>query len=200
MLLTRAFVPEDIKALIKGADYASNIYEYIPFRSRSIYPTFLSDFQFGITNSMYGDVEINYLSTIANTYSIFVSLILVIISHIGIWILFLIISKWKESENFIAKRIYKLVEKSFNILTFGYYIRNSLEISQFILISSIYEISEHNTNENLRLISFIFAILMVLWYISILIFSNYLIFSRYELKEEKHNKFGEFFCDLKESK
>ena len=122
------------------------------------------------------------------------------IFHTGIYLLKLMLSKWTQSENWCAKISIWIIEKSFNILTFGYYIRNSLEISQFILISSIYEVYEHNTTETIRLFSFIFAILMIFAYFSILLAINYLIFSQYELDDNSHNKVGEFFCNIKENK
>ena len=200
MLLTRAFVPLDIKTIIKGADFASNIYEYIPLRSKSIYPSFISIFEYKLTNSVLGDVEINYDSTIANSYTFFASFVLVIIIHVGICFLKLCLSKWKKSENWWMKRLIRWIDKIFNLLTFDYYIRNSLEISQFLLISSVNEINQHSTGEFLRLASFVFAILMVFFYVSVLLVVNYLIFSLYEMDESKHNKIGEFFWDIKDNK
>ena len=165
LLLTRAFIPEEIKRVIKGADYASNIYEYIPLRSKSIYPSFISIFEFNLANSALEDVEINYDSTIANSYSFFVSFVPVILIHIFICILKITFSKLNENEHFILRKIGLILEKAFNLLTFDYYIRNILEISQFLLISSIYEVNELNTSEFLRIFSFIFSILIIFSYI-----------------------------------
>ena len=83
---------------------------------------------------------------------------------------------------------------------FGYFIRNTLEISQFILISSINEIYCYNTSDSYRLISFIFSILMVLIYMAVISFVVYLIISSYRLYEDTHNKLEEVFRGLKQNK
>ena len=202
MLLTRAFIPEDIQWIIKGWDFASNIYEYLPVRESGIDLPIIHDFEFSLTNSMLGSLEINYDSTIANCYSIFIVLILITIFHIYIWILKWFMSKWKIfiDEFKIAKLFSIIVHKIFEILTFDYYIRNMLEASQFILISSVYEIYKLNTESDLRIVSLSIAILMVVWFIILLWLVNFLIFFKYELNEDRHNKLGEFFLGLKSNR
>ena len=81
-----------------------------------------------------------------------------------------------------------------------YYIRNALEISQFILISSVNEIYELNISKLIKIISFVFSILMIVLYFIILGIVNYLIFSLYKLNEKSHNKLEEFFSWIQESK
>ena len=199
LLLTRAFVPEDIKTIITGFDFASNIYDYIPLKRFNIYPSILNVFEFNLSTSMFDPFGIKYESTIINSYPMFACLILVIIIHLCIWFLKFIFSKCKDNENCIIRWINWVLYKLFIIMTFGYYIRSSLEISQFILISSINEIYEFNISETLRLVSFVYAILMIAWYILILIIVNYLIFSHYQLNEENHNKLSEFFSWLQDN-
>ena len=199
-MLTRAFIPIDIQAVITGTDFASNIYEYIPLEKLNIYPDFLSGFEFNLSNSMLDPFGINYESTIVNSYSIFASLVFMIILHLCIILLKWLFSKWKESRNCCYKFLNRAIEKFLIIMTFGYYIRNALEISQFILISSVNEIHESNTSETLRLTSFIFAIIMVISYFAILGIINYLIFTNYKIDENAHNKLEEFFGWLQENK
>ena len=74
-----------------------------------------------------------------------------------------------------------------------FFIRNTLELSQFILISSINEIYESNTEDSYRLISFVFSILMVLIFALMIGLIQYLTFSSYSLNENDHNKLEEFF-------
>ena len=93
-----------------------------------------------------------------------------------------------------------MVDKAFKIMTFGFYIRNALEMSQYILISAISEIYGHNTSSLQRLISFVFACIFILAFISMVIFINYLIFLPYKIHEKEHSKLEEFFCGLKEDK
>ena len=85
-------------------------------------------------------------------------------------------------------------------MTFGYFIRNALELSQFIFISSVNEIYEHNTSDYLRWISLAYAFLMIVIYLMILAFILYLIFSSYKINEKDHNKLEEFFIGLKSDK
>ena len=195
MLLTRAFVPEDIQTIITGSDFALNIYEYIPLRKLDMTPKFVYNFELNLTPTMFDTVGIKYKSTVANCYSVMLFLAFIIVLHIFIYLLKLLLPKCIDGENmnWFTKFISWVSEKCFNILTFGYYIRNAFEISQYVLISSIYEIYEFNPDEILRIISFIIAIIMILLYISILLLVNYLIFSFYDQNESNHNKLGEFF-------
>ena len=85
-------------------------------------------------------------------------------------------------------------------MTFSFYIRNALEMSQFILISSTNEIFNYNIASHTRLISFIYAILVIGTYIFLFVLIQYLTFSSYRLNENQHNKLGEFFSGLKEDK
>ena len=73
-------------------------------------------------------------------------------------------------------------------------------MSQFILISSANEIFNYNIESRMRLISFIYAILVIGAYIFLFVLIQYLTFSSYRLNENQHNKLGEFFSGLKEDK
>ena len=200
MLLTRAFIPYDIQTIITGQDFASNIYGYVPLEKINIYPGFLNKFEFTLTTTMLDPFGIKYESTIVNSYPIFACFLFAIVLHLILLLLKWAFSKLKDSENIFIRFMNFLIEKTFIMMTFGYYIRNALEISQFILISSINEIYQFKTSETLRLASFIYAILMIIWYIFILGISNYLIFSLYKLNEEGHNKLGELFIWLQDNK
>ena len=202
LLLTRAWIPEDIKAVIKGSDFSSNIYDYIPFRKLDIYPPFLHDFEFELTNAALSSLGIKYNSTIANTYSILFFFLVAIIFYIWISLLRFVFSKWTNLENhsWSIRTIIFIIKKVFLFMTFGFFIRNALEMSQFILISSINEIYQHETVTLLRIVSFIYAILMLLLFVITLFSIVYLSFSSYRLKEKEHNKLGELFRGLKNTK
>ena len=94
----------------------------------------------------------------------------------------------------------RVLIKLYNIMTFGFYIRNCLEMLQFILVSSIHEISKFNTVGSFDKISVIFAILLLLFFWIFIWIIVYLIFTSYKINEESHNKFEEFFNGIKESK
>ena len=202
LLLTREFIiPNNIEVIITKSKFALNIYEYI-FDKLNIHTGFFHKFEFELRNHKLEKFEIKYISTLANSDSILVWLIIILILHMCLWLVRWIFSKWKDCKKWVCfiKIIQIIIEKVFNIMTFGFYIRNVLELSQFILISSISEINEIDISDSLRIISFVFAVLMILCNITLLIIINYLTFSRYELIENKHNKLGEFICNLQENK
>ena len=143
---------------------------------------------------------ITYESTIINSYSIIACLIFMIILHI--WIIFLkyLFAMCKDCKRSFIKCISKVVLKLFNFMTLDYYIRNFLEISQFLLLSSINEIYDFNVLGTVRIISLTYAILLIVLFIFILLMVNYLIFTNYELDENQHKMFEEFFCWLQNNR
>ena len=128
-------------------------------------------------------VGINYISTIVNIFSILIFLILAILLHLCIFVLKLILSKCNSRNCWLCRWINKLIDKVFNLLTFDYYIRNVMEISQFFLISSINELYVDKTTETHRLTSFIYTVLMITLFVMLLLFIQYLIFSFYKLNK-----------------
>ena len=86
------------------------------------------------------------------------------------------------------------------MLTFRYYIRNLMEVSQFILVSSFFEIYLLNTTNLHRLFSFLVAIFMIFCFILLTGIIIYLIFTNYKLEKDTLNKLGEFFWDIQENK
>ena len=82
-------------------------------------------------------------------------------------------------------------------MIFGCFIRNTLEMSQFFIISSINEIYDSNTTNSNRFISFLFAICMLLFYLLIIGVVSYLALSSYRLNENEHNKLEEVFRGMK---
>ena len=200
LLLTRAFIPEAIQIVIKGLEFASNIYEYMQIRKIKIYPSILREFEFELTNTILDPVGISSDSTIANIYSIFLSLILMLVLYICICFLKLIFSKYKESQKCCLKFCIWVIQKAYIFFTFDYFIRNTLEIAQFIMISSFNEIYEHNTTSNYRIVSLVVAFVMIFYFALVLCLIIYLTFSSHRLKEDEHNKLGEFFKGLKQNK
>ena len=163
-----------------------------------MYPSFLNKFEFELVNLSLEPLGINYGSTLVNSYPILASTLFMIILTLSIFIIKLIFSKFRENERWfcITKIIFWISDRLYRILTFGFFIRNTLEMSQFILISSINEIYENNTDDSYRLISFVFSILMVLIFVLMIGLIQYLTFSSYSLNENEHNKLEEFFRGL----
>ena len=200
--MTRAFIPADIQEIIRGCDFAFNIYGYFPIEKLSMYSSLISEFEYDQTNSSLESIGMKSSSTIANTSSILVWTFFMILFAISICLLKLLFSWWKDSKkwSWIAKSQYWIVEKLYMMMMFGYFIRNALEMSQFILISSINEIYISNISETNRLISFIFSVLILLFFTLMVGFAIYLSFSSYRLNEDKHNKLGEYFRGFKQER
>ena len=197
--LTRAYLPKDIQVVIEGCDFALNIYEYFSIRKLSFSLFLLSKFEFELSDQQLNSQGIKYDSTIANTYPIMSINSLMIILCIFICFFKLLFKKLKEMHwwSCILKVLLWIADKLFQMMIFSYFIRNILEASQFILISSIYEISKGNTTNFYRSISFVFSILAIVLYAIVIIILQCLTFSSYKLIKGKHNMLEEFFRGLK---
>ena len=202
LLLTRAYIPKDVQAIIEGSDFASNIYEYFPTSNSNLYPSFLRRFDFELTNQSLDPLNIKYDSTFANINSILAWSIFMIVFSVLVWFLRVFLSRIGETQrcSCLLKFLNWIVDKLYRMMIFGYFIRNALEMSQFILISAINEIYENNTSNSDRLISFLFSILVIIIFVLMVILVLYLTFSSYKLYENKHNKLEEFFRGLQQSK
>ena len=159
----------------------------------------LNKFEFELSDQRLNSLGIKYDSTIANTYPILNINLLMIILCIFIYLFKLLFKKLKESNwwSCIFKIPFWISDKIFQMMIFSFFIRNILQSSQFILISSIYEISKMNTTSLYRSISLSFSILAIILYVIVIIILQYLTFSSYKLIEGKHNMLGEFFWGLK---
>ena len=103
-------------------------------------------------------------------------------------------------EHVLVKLFKWTINNSYAYMTFGYYIRSFLEIYQFILICSIYEIYLFNTTETFYILSltFSFVVVIICWIITA--FSFCLILISYKIDEGRNNLFQEFFNGIKQSK
>ena len=99
-----------------------------------------------------------------------------------------------------AKTQYWIVDKLYRMMVLGYFIRTGLQMSQFILISSVNEIYQWDTTDSYRLFSFVFSISMILIFVLVAIFVLYLTFSTYRLNEREHNLLEEFFRGIQQNK
>ena len=163
----------------------------------------LNKFEFELSDQQLSSLGIKYDSTVANIYPILSINFLMIVFSIFIYFFQVVIQKkLKESRRWscLLKVFFWIADKLSQMMIFSFFIRNILEASQFILISSIYEINKNNTSNSYRSISFSFSILAVVIYAIITIFIQYLTFSSYELIESKYSILEEFFRGLKPDK
>ena len=194
-MLTRAFIPKDVQTVIESFDFALNIYEYFSINKLSIFQSFLRKFEFDLTNQSLKPLGISYDSTFANTSSMLVfTFILILISPL-IYFIRKHTFRCRESQrcSWAAKTQYWIVDKLYRMMVFGFFIRNGLEMSQFILISSVNEIYQWDTTDFYRLFSLIFSISMILTFVLVVLLVLHLTFSTYILNERDHNLLEEFF-------
>ena len=82
-------------------------------------------------------------------------------------------------------------------MTFGYYIRNGLELTQIMLISSLNEIYNFNTENGVEILSLLFAFFVLFLCFFTLGLSFYLALTSYKIISTEHNLLGDFFEGLK---
>ena len=196
-MITRAYIPKDVQTVIEGSDFASNIYEYFSIYKLSIFQSFLRKFEFDLTNQSLEPLGINYDSTFANISSVLICTFLMIPISLLIYFIRKLAFRCRESQrcSWGAKTQYWIVDKLYRMMVLGYFIRSGLEMSQFILISSVNEIYQWDTTDSYRLLSFIFSISMILIFVLVVLLVLYLTFSTYRLNEREHNLLEEFFLE-----
>ena len=201
-MLTRAHIPKDVQAWIEGSDFALNIYDYVSINKLNINPSFLRKFEFNLTNQSLEPLGMNYDNTFANTSSVLFYTFLMIPISLFIYFIRKFANKCRESRRCFwgAKTLYWIVDKLYRMMVLGYFIRNWLEMSQFILISSVNEIYQWDITSFYRLLSLIFSISMILIFLQVVILVLYLTFSTYRLNEKEHNLLEEFFIGIQQNK
>ena len=199
LLLTGAFIPDYVQIAITGSEFVINPFDYISFQKLKFYESFIKKFNFSLSNSSLSSIGVNSDSTIYNTNSMLIILFIIIFFHLGVYTLIKLCFYNENDHNWLwfGSKFYWFTNKIFNILTFGYYIRNISEMSQYLLISAINEIYVSRPNRLLKLTSFIYALLVLSWIIIFTIISLYLALSSYKLTRNNHNKLGELFEGLK---
>ena len=150
-----------------------------------------------MTNTSLKDIGMNSDSSIYNTYPIIVCfLYMVLLRLLLFWI-----QKWESTENENSKwqrlaNLSKMVAiKLYNILTFAFFIRNFIEISLFVIISAMNEIYNFIADDFFHVFSFLYALFILIFYLLMIGFVFYLIYSSYTLAEDQHNKLEEFFVN-----
>ena len=199
LLLTGAFIPDSIQAVISQPSFGMNPFESISFFRAKSYGSWTENMKFELNNPTLALFNLKSKSTLYNTISIFITLAYIAFLHVIIyittWISFIskIEGRWWRWLN-------RIIIKIFEFLTFSYYIRLAIQLNGFILISSINEVFYMNTSQKLQLLSFIFAVLMIIWSVFLIFILIFLSLSSYQVIENRHNKLGEFFWGLKPMK
>ena len=200
LLLIGAFIPNDIIQVITGIDYFWNPFYYISANNLKGFKSIIDNFKFELSNNMYEYFKIESDSTIYNTCSFIFSLILIGILHLIITIIIKkLIIRWNSEGKWskLVKFMICISTKIFNFLTFGYYIRLVMEMNQFFLVSSIYEINLFNISKPLRVVSLSFAWVVLTLCICLVLIILLLSFSFDRVENNEHKKLGEFFVGIR---
>ena len=198
LLLTRAHILEDVRNVIIGSNILFNPSGLIPFQKMEIYNSILEDFNFELSDSSYELLELESDSTVYNSSSFFTMIGMFFIANLIIIGLNKMFKSWETSMKwkFFIEKILRILNRVIQIMTYGYYIRFILQSNQFLLISSMHEIWTFNTTNTVRILSYIFAWLVLFACFSLIVLVAYLSLSSYEVKEDSHNKIGEFFLEV----
>ena len=200
--LTRVYLPEDVKTIIKGPKFTINVYNYIPISNIKFFSVIFIKFDLDLTNPLLSDVGVNSDSSIYNIYPMLGCLFLVIMLHICLLFLIWWALRVKKTWcwNCLMNVAKVILNKLYTTMTFGFYIRNALQMSLFVLIFAVYELYKFNTDGIFWLISIAFSFLLLWFYLVFAFATLYLLLTSYKTDENRHNMFGEFFSGIKQSK
>ena len=169
LLLTRAYIPDDVKLVITGLKFALNPYYYFPFSSMSAYNTVIENFNFELSNNSLSYVGVSSDSSVYNIAPFFVTMMIVIVCHLAVIVFMKLLTKCKTDWKWgwLVKIMIRITEKIYNLLFFSYYIRAGLEINQYLLICSVYEVYIFKITNPFRVVSLLFAIVLLVGWVSI---------------------------------
>ena len=176
-----------------------NPFLYFSWSRITAYNSTINIFKFELSNNLLSNVGMDSDSSVSNTISFFIITIIMIVIHFLVIILYKLLAKCQIdlTGGWFSKTVKWITDKLYNLLTFNYYIRSFLEMNQYLLICSVYEIYNFNVSDSYRIASLVFAMLLLSGWILIAIFAFCLSISSYTINEEKHNVLGEFISGLK---
>ena len=156
-------------------------------------------FYFDLSNSIYSLLDVNTDSTIYNTFSFFCILMLAFAIHFLVAWVYRCLSKRQDEEKWSWFWAFWrwTANKAYRILTFGLYIRMFLGMNQYLLVWSVYEINNFNVSKTQRIISLLFAFLVLFQCLVLILTTFWLLISSYQITENGHNKIGEFYSGIK---
>ena len=150
-------------------------------------------------NSNFKDFGLKSNSSLYNTLSLFATFIQTILIHIFLKLMKNLLDRcgpWNSAWWCPLRLARWIIDKVVIMLTYGIYIRFILQSIQFWLIACLYEIYMFNFSQKYYIISFAFAVLLLLGIFVLIGVVIYLSLSTYLVYEEFHNKIGEFFVGI----
>ena len=95
LLLTRAYIPDDVKLVITGLKFALNPPFYFSFNTMPAYNSVINNFNFELSNNSLSYVGVSSDSSVYNTAPFFVSLLIVIVCHLIVIVFMKLLAKCK---------------------------------------------------------------------------------------------------------
>ena len=206
LLITGAFIPYEIEAVITGLKICLNPFAYFQSSSGGNSNFVSTYFNFELGNNNLTKLGIKSDSTAVNIYSFILSLIIIAALHLWIALFqkFLIKkSKW-DCWEYILLIVHWILRKIMVLFTFALYIRIVLKTNQYILVSWVSEIYHFNVSETKRIISLVISFIsLIVWIIIIIIIILFVIIQNKDSEEEspdKRSKFAHLFNGVSPNK
>lgn len=191
--LLRFYLPELVIEFYKGLEWTMMSFDFISVQNVPYISKIWNYFENKQKDEYLGFVGIEHQSSLLNLFQWILILLIVISLHI-----FIALIHWEVRQDENPGWISKLVKKFFRMFTFEIYIRTVVEIMMIASISSFSEIYALNSENRMKLVSLIFAFVIVAVLFGIIVF-NFIIYwkHRESSKETMTIMFGEYFNGLK---
>ena len=192
LLLARSYIPKDVETIIVGLKFFIFPFDYFQLQKIPI----SNYFEWDQSNSGLSLIGINSWSSISNLLSLLVFLFWICWLHILVLLQNKLLSKWKSTKDgFWIWSIKWITNKSMSILAYGFYIRCLLQINQYVLLSSVSEVFNFNTSKWSRIISLVFAINLLIFWLILFWLTFCLMPSTEKMSEDEQNKLDELIVN-----
>ena len=195
LLLANANIPQMVVDYLSGMKDTTWSFNFIPFKDIPGMSQLLNKVDFYLDNKDLKYFGLFSGSFLINNFSfIFIILIITIIQPLFLTIHWIWMLKVR-----IDSRRYRIWNKLYQLFVFSIFIRLFMETSQFMMISSIYQIYSWNLSDFKHLLSFVLSIIWVIIITMIIILSFWNWRKRMERYDENnHYYLKEFLSSIKD--
>lgn len=200
LILARSYLSADVLSVIRWQKFALDLPGIFEFTNIKFIANNFDDFYYPLSSSFLSLAEIKSDSVIYNTSSfIIVTMFLTFIFGCVTSYLVIFSSESTGEGGFskLANSIKKVVQKTYEVMTFALLIRIMLVMALFLLLCSMNDVGHVNSSNSSRIFSLLVALMIITVYIALGIIMTILTFTNYEVIESEHNKLAELFSDLK---
>jgi len=191
LLLTGAFVPNDIVDYLSGMTFSAFSFNFIPIVDIPYYNHFALWLDYEQDDENLEILGVESGSAFTNNFSLLnILLLLVVLAGLNKCIP----SDKNNSEPTKTQRCYRYLRTSFDkFACYAVLIRMVIEGMHFILLSSVSETFRLQTHSFARVVSILIAASMILFYFAVISFALYLVFGKLTLVQTIASRFSEFF-------